>query len=109
MTLDEYQKANLRTYPRQDFSQLAYLALGLAGEAGEVADHVKKYIGHGHPLDAEKVKRELGDVLSYLAVIAKVLGAPLSEIAQINVDKLKARYPNGFTQDASLNRAPEDT
>lgn len=86
---------------------LTTLALGVAGEAGEVADLVKKHIGHGHPLDREKLSKELGDVLWYVARMAATIGYDLAFIANQNIDKLTARYPDGFTTAASLNRKPE--
>lgn len=72
-------------------------ALGLAGEAGEVADYLKKVHGHGKPYDRTKLLGELGDVLWYLSNLADIHGMTLSEVAQGNVDKLRARHPKGFT------------
>lgn len=72
-------------------------SLGLAGEAGEVADFIKKVYGHGKAFDKEALKKELGDVLWYLSNLADAYGLTLAEVAQANVDKLRARYPNGFT------------
>lgn len=79
-------------------------ALGLAGETGEVVDLIKKFEGHGHDVDVEKLKLELGDLLWYLARLASKYGIPLEEIARANVAKLEARYPNGFSKEASRNR-----
>lgn len=65
---------------------------------------MKKHHGHGHELDREKAAKELGDVFWYLAVLADSLGFKLSEIATKNVQKLKVRYPNGFTiEDSKKN------
>ncbi len=80
------------------------LALGLAGEAGEVIDLMKKEIGHGHPADPLKVAVELGDVLWYVANLADAYGLSLSDVATMNIDKLRARYPEGFSTEASVNR-----
>lgn len=102
-TLDYYQYQAARTAPCEN--QLATFALGVEGEAGEVADLVKKHIGHGHPLDVEKLKLELGDVLWYVAGLASVIGVTLSEVATANIAKLEKRYPNGFSTEASMNRA----
>lgn len=101
-SLDFYQQLANRTAPCEN--QLATFALGVAGEAGEVADLVKKHIGHGHPLDVEKLKLELGDVLWYVAGLATLLGVTLSEVASANIAKLEKRYPNGFSTEASMNR-----
>lgn len=83
---------------------LSGLALGLAGEAGEVADYIKKVVAHGHPLDSEKLAQELGDVLWYLVVTADALGFSLDEIASQNITKLRKRYPQGFHHQASIER-----
>src|SRR5579863_8536521 len=96
--LDEYQRLALRTAGSHPTSEeaLKCWALGVAGEGGEFADSVKKALYHGHGVDRPKLGKELGDSLWYLAVAAHNIGYTLSEIAQMNVDKLKARYPEGF-------------
>lgn len=81
--------------------------LGLTGEAGEVVDLLKKGFGHGHGVDREKLKKELGDVLWYLANLADAFGLTLSEVALVNVLKLRARYPTGFSVEASKAKADE--
>lgn len=86
---------------------LAVRGLGLAGEAGEVVDLVKKHLGHGHELPREKLVKELGDVLWYVATIAASQGIKLSEVAEANIAKLRARYPNGFNAAASKAKADE--
>lgn len=80
------------------------LLYGLTGEAGEVADLIKKHFGHGHELDLIKVNKELGDVLWYLSQLAEQFGLSLDDVAQANIDKLKKRYPDGFSEEASKNR-----
>ena len=107
MTGNEYQKQALRTASGKCRS-LANCAMGLAGEAGECADIIKKHIFHGHDLNKEHLAKELGDVAWYLAVCAEVIGYDLDTIFQINVDKLMARYPTGFSTEASLHRAEGD-
>jgi NTP pyrophosphatase (non-canonical NTP hydrolase) len=106
MRMDEYQQLALRTAGhREDRQQvLTYTALGLTGESGEVAEMIKKAFYHGHPLEKEKLSKELGDVLWYLAVMASGLGLSLDQIASENIDKLRARYPEGFSEERSLNR-----
>lgn len=97
MTLDEYQADAVRTaLVNDELPPLWYLALGLAGEAGEVANLIKKFERHGKAFSADAVADELGDVLWYLAVAAKAAGLTLDEVAAKNVDKLRARYPEGF-------------
>ena len=81
------------------------MALGLAGEAGETADMLKKHLFHGKPLNHDDVVKELGDVLWYVAGMATAIGISLDDVAQRNVDKLRARYPDGFSAEASAQRA----
>jgi NTP pyrophosphatase (non-canonical NTP hydrolase) len=105
-TLNRYQMEALRTAamsPSWD-QRRGIFALGLAGEAGEVADLIKKELGHGHPADPAKVAIELGDVLWYIAVLADEYDLTLSDIATMNIIKLKNRYPEGFSTERSLNR-----
>ena len=79
--------------------------LGLAGEAGECCDLVKKFKYQGHELDKEKLKDELGDVLWYIAETATGLGISLEEVAEYNLDKLHKRYHGSkFTKEDSINR-----
>lgn len=98
MNLYTYEEAALRTARDADGSlpPLWYLALGLTGEAGEVADLVKKFERHAKPFDRARIIDELGDVLWYLAVMARASGTTLLEVAQHNVAKLERRYPSGF-------------
>jgi NTP pyrophosphatase (non-canonical NTP hydrolase) len=97
--LSEYQRLSRRTaeYPREAW--LAYPALGLAGEAGEVAEHAKKAIRDdaGSVSDARRaaMAKELGDVLWYVAQLASELGLELEDIAQVNLDKLLSRQRRG--------------
>lgn len=105
MTLQEYQSLALRTIGNCD---LTVCALGLSGESGEVADHIKKVVGHGHDLDKAKVKKELGDVLWYVAAGAELIGETLEDVAKANIEKLKKRYPDGFDPERSKNRQPGD-
>lgn len=109
-TLNEYQQfAGVTANPDLDEKiNIAVLALGLPGESGEVADHVKKWLGHGHELDKNKMLKEIGDVLWYVAVLSNALGFSLQEVAQANIDKLRARYPGGFSVEASQNRKKGD-
>ncbi len=101
MTLDEYQSLAQRT--AGDMS-LAYQALKLNGEAGECADLIGKHIGQGHALDLEKLEKELGDTLWHLAMLARAAGLSLERVAQTNIGKLKARYPEGFEVKRSVFR-----
>lgn len=82
--------------------------LGLSGEAGELNDIVKKWIFHKKPLDREHMKKEIGDVCWYIADICHSMGFDLGEIFQMNIDKLKARYPEGFSEQRANNRSEGD-
>lgn len=107
----DYQKEALRTFKSNPMAltaeqaSLLEAAIGLSGESGEVADLVKKHLFHGHGISSEKLREELGDVCWYLAVIAYVLKADLSDIMRENVNKLVRRYPNGFEVTKSVNRS----
>lgn len=82
--------------------------LGLTGEAGEVSDMIKKWIFHQKELDTEHLKKEIGDVMWYVAMICESMEFDLDEIMQMNIDKLKARYPEGFDTVRANNRAEND-
>ena len=111
MTINEYQTAALRTAQTDKLTANELLlnsALGLCGESGEVADIVKKHRFQGHDIDIEHIAKELGDVAWYLAVGAYAIGLDLESIFRMNIEKLKARYPDGFSADRSLHRAEND-
>ena len=76
--------------------RLMIAALGLAGEAGEVADLIKKRFEQDRPFQRSDLVKELGDCLWYLVRVATLQGITLQEIADANIAKLKARYPDGF-------------
>ncbi|HTA37214.1 MAG TPA: nucleoside triphosphate pyrophosphohydrolase family protein [Solirubrobacteraceae bacterium] len=106
--LSEYQRLSRSTahYPRQE--SLTYPALGLAGEAGEFADHAKKVIrDDGGEVSAERreaMGKELGDVLWYVAQLATELELELDEIAQGNLDKLRSRMNRGVLSGSGDDR-----
>lgn len=108
MDLSEYQRLSRRTagYPRQAW--LAYPALGLAGEAGEVSEHVKKTIrDDGGSVSDERrqaLSKELGDVLWYVAQLATELGLDLDQIAQANLEKLLSRQERGVLSGSGDDR-----
>ena len=83
-------------------------ALYLNGEAGEAIDLMKKVLFQGHEFDREHMAKELGDIAWYLAVSADAIGYDLESILQMNVDKLRARYPDGFSMEQSLHRSAND-
>lgn len=111
MTINEYQKEAMRTASGINYESNGMLinaALGLCGESGEVADMVKKATFQGHELDKEHLAKELGDVAWYIAVGAQAIGYDLETILQMNVDKLRSRYPDGFNSEQSLHRGEGD-
>ena len=109
MTPNEYQTQAMRWLnpALSERDTLINGVMGLCGESGEVIDLVKKHLSQGHPLDKEAVAKELGDVAWYLAETAWALDATLEEVCQGNIDKLRRRYPEGFSQEKSLHREAE--
>lgn len=119
-TLRQYEQDAMRTRGGDDSLSLELLqesanrrllnaALGMAGEAGEAADMVKKWIFHGKGLDRVKLIKELGDVLWYVTQAADALNVSLETVANLNIEKLRLRYPDGFTHEAARARADEMT
>ena len=106
MTINEYQKLAMTTLnPALDKKDILINGvMGLCGESGEVIDIVKKHLAQGHELDREKIIKELGDVAWYMAEIATVLDVELEEVFALNIEKLKKRYPEGFSVEKSVNR-----
>ncbi|EDO0433950.1 nucleotide pyrophosphohydrolase [Listeria monocytogenes] len=107
MTLREYQIRSMRTNTNRELGDVGCLlnfALGTTGEAGEVADLVKKYVFHEHELDTHELILELGDVMWYVSQLALTLGVSLDEVAERNINKIESRYPDGFNKTDSINR-----
>lgn len=104
-SLDAYQHDAQRTAGGRGQLALAVSTIKLCGEAGEVAELIGKHLGHGHDLDRDKLRKELGDVLWYLADIAARNELTLAEIAEANIEKLRRRYPDGFDPERSKHRS----
>lgn len=105
MNLNQYQTLALRTAPVETRNHdLMHAILGLVTEAGELADLLKREHAYGKPIDEVNAREEAGDLLWYLALIARALGTDLETIARTNVEKLQTRYPGKFTTEAALNR-----
>lgn len=102
MDADRYQLEASKTAGDHDMP--IYTALGIAGEAGELADLTKKWLYHGHPYDKDKFISELGDILWYVSQNAVAHELLLSEVMEYNLNKLKKRYPKGFSSEKSINR-----
>lgn len=126
MNAKEYQKLAMRTNDGETTRRLEYwvdvranghvpdaggifnACLGLSGEVGEFNDMIKKWVFHEKELDMEHAKKEMGDVLWYVAMMCESFGWDIDEIMQMNVDKLKARYPEGFDVERANHRAKGD-
>lgn len=118
-TFSDFDMSVKRTWKKQDFKDaVTNAALGLTGEAGEVADLIKKGIYHGRGFDTPKwvtpvtykrvakedVKDELSDVLYYISAMAQEFGFTLEDVARHNKDKLEKRFPEGFSTEASAQK-----
>ena len=111
MKASDYQQQAARTLIDQPGFEIpgneimvVWNALGLAGEAGEVAELVKKGVFHRHSIDRLKLEKELGDVLWYAAALCNTLGLDMGEIMETHLEKLKVRYPNGYSSHDSQQR-----
>jgi NTP pyrophosphatase (non-canonical NTP hydrolase) len=111
MTGNAYQRHAMRTYDEMstcrletsidinseyDMGGIVMATMGLSGEVGELNDMIKKWIFHKSDMDITHAKKELGDILWYIACMAESFGWSLDEIMEMNIEKLKKRYPNGF-------------
>lgn len=110
LTPNEYQHLALRTLnpALTEKDVLINGVMGLCGEAGEAIDLVKKHLAQGHALDRTQLAKELGDVAWYLAETAYAIGYDLETVLRGNIDKLRARYPEGFDADRSQHRKTDD-
>jgi NTP pyrophosphatase (non-canonical NTP hydrolase) len=107
-TFEEYEVKAAQTATYNPKWSKLYPALGLAGEAGEVADKVKKVLrdknGKFSVEDVKELRKELGDVLWYIAALSHDLGFSLEEVARINVEKVHDRKKRGMIQGSGDNR-----
>ncbi len=107
MQINEYQKLAMTTL-NPELSPKDVLingVMGLCGEAGEAIDIVKKWLAQGHELDKDHLVKELGDIAWYLAETATALDVDLETVLQMNIEKLKKRYPQGFDTQRSQARS----
>lgn len=106
MNFNEYQDATGNTWDpnvviKPEHFELCAAAMGL-GEAGELLDEIKKVVFHGIPADVTKIKKEIGDAQYYLARIAAYFKITMEDVADTNIAKLAARYPNGFVKGGGI-------
>jgi NTP pyrophosphatase (non-canonical NTP hydrolase) len=108
MNLNEYQEKATATAIYGEGSKIIYPTLGLVGEAGEVADKVKKVLRDNDGVFSDEKKlelaKEIGDVLWYCAALANDLGFNLDTIASMNIDKLYSRKERGMIHGSGDNR-----
>lgn len=108
MNFNEYQQLAFRTVAQTHNTSMELHALhGMVGEIGELHSLYQK-VFQGHDFDKNHAKKELGDLLWFIAEYCSAMGWNMSDVAQLNIDKLKARFPEGFEVDKSLNRAEGD-
>jgi len=85
-------------------ARLIHALLGLASETGEFAGSLKKTLIYDAPLDTENLAEEIGDILWYMAVVANALNIHLSDVAEANIQKLRKRYPEKYTDELAIRR-----
>jgi NTP pyrophosphatase (non-canonical NTP hydrolase) len=106
MEYQEYQKQAARTCAKLagNNDNNIHMILGMQTEVAELADAFKKHLAYGKPVDWVNVEEELGDLMWYIANFCNINDIDLEQVMQINIDKLRARYPEKFTQENALNR-----
>lgn len=92
----------------EDTGTILNACLGLSGEVGEFNDMIKKWIFHEKDFDEEHLKKECGDIMWYIAMACHAFRWDLDEILQMNINKLRARYPEGFDVLKANNRKSGD-
>lgn len=106
---EEMKKFVSSVHCKPEQSLLIMSALGVAGEAGEYADFIKKVVFHEKPFDKVHAVKELGDVCWYIALACNVLGVSFEEVMETNIKKLNARYSSGsFTVEEANNKKEGD-
>jgi len=110
MNYKNYQEESKRTCPnlndnlREGLSDELHMVMGISTEAGELLDAYKKHFAYGKELDVVNVGEEIADIMWYISNLCRIKGINLEEMLQRNIDKLKARYPDKFSQEKALNR-----
>lgn len=106
MNLQEYSKNAARTCPDlgTDFDNQLHMVLGISTEANELLDVYKKYFAYDKPIDYINVREEIFDVMWYIVNLCRMLDVDMEKDFQINIDKLRVRYPEKFTNHNAINR-----
>jgi NTP pyrophosphatase (non-canonical NTP hydrolase) len=110
MTPKQYQEETKRTCASLDskLSDELHMAMGLVTEAGEFMDVYKRKLAYKKDIDYVNLKEELGDILWYIANFCNINDWSIEELMDININKLRVRFPEKFTQDNALNRNLEE-
>lgn len=95
---------NARVNTKDSSISLAHAVLGISTESGELADAYKKFLIYGKSLDFENINEECGDLLWYICLALKAIGVSLEDCMEHNVEKLKIRYPEKFTEELAKER-----
>ena len=105
MEIKDYIEQSERTLVQKGKDlNLLHGAIGISTEAGEILDAFKRHIYYGKELDVVNVKEEIGDIMWYVAILCRELNLEMGDILQTNIDKLKARYPDKFSEHYAINR-----
>ena len=104
MNIEQYQQECLRTanFTGAETEIVCNMVMGVAGEAGEIVDYLKKVSFHGHHFEKDELIEEMGDLLWYVAVLTNYFNIDLEDVMKRNIIKLKERYPNGFDKQKSI-------
>ena len=110
MNMNEYQLLAKRTIPEgwHETSMIAHALHGISSEIGELHGIYQKSMFQGHDFSEEHAQKEVGDILWFIAEYCTGMGWNLDDIARLNIEKLKARYPEGFSEENSLHRKEGD-
>jgi len=110
MKYEKYKNESKRTCPdlndelRKGLANELHMVIGISTEASELLDAYKKHFAYGKELDKTNVGEEIADIMWYVSNLCRMLDIDLEEMLQRNIDKLKARFPENFTQEDALNR-----
>lgn len=105
MTIEEFQKLASRTFNSKDLDvDIMHVTLGMVTESAEIADAIKKHIAYGREIDVVNIKEELGDLLWYISMAMDIFGFEPSDVFKTNIEKLKIRYPDKYSDELAETR-----